>query len=99
MVDVCVVTNIFRCNADLCESPRTQEGVFGESVISAGSVYTLPARIFFFPMGEKTGGASGDRRVFFPKLVERENKLPLANVLDVLDVVSRYHSTRGSHSP
>jgi len=50
MVDVCVVTNIFRCNADLCESPRTQEGVFGESVISTGSVYTLPARISFFPM-------------------------------------------------
>jgi len=50
MVDVCVVTNIFRCNADLCEFPRTQEGVFGETVTSAGSMYTLPARIYFFPM-------------------------------------------------
>ena len=50
MDDVCVVTNIFRCNADLCESPRTQEGVFGESITNAGSVYTPPAWNFFFPM-------------------------------------------------
>jgi len=50
MVDVCVVKNIFRCNAVMFESPRMQEGVFVESVTSAGSVYTLPAQIFFFPM-------------------------------------------------
>jgi len=50
MVNVCVVTNIFRCNTDLCEFLLMQEGVFGESVTSTGSMYMLPARIFFLPM-------------------------------------------------
>jgi len=49
MVDVCVVTNIFRCNADLFESPHTQEEVFGESVTSAGSMYTLSTLRKKFP--------------------------------------------------
>ena len=48
---------------------------------------------------EKMGEGERGQMGFLSKMVERENKLPLANVLDVLDVVSRYHGTRGSHSP
>jgi len=68
MVDVCVM-NIFHCNADLCEFPHTQEGVFGKSVISAESMYTLPARKKYFPMSGVFGVAIYQSRCFQEYLV------------------------------
>jgi len=55
MVDVYVIMNIFLCNADLCEFPCTQVGVFSKSVTSAGSMYMLPARKKKIPMWLRGG--------------------------------------------